>query len=135
MGQVLARKSSNTIQHHTRNFNALLKDPVDGFCKTGLYTLKSHLLGDVIEDLDWSGCLELLNSSAYERGSVHIRRAYRSTSQHRTSELEETLSAVEVNTISKRQKLHKTRMTMIRAVFEKTCSRLHYRAISCQGRL
>lgn len=51
----------------------MLKDILDAHCETSLYTLKFHLLHDLIKDMDRFGCLELLRSPLYKRFSAHVK--------------------------------------------------------------
>lgn len=102
MEDVQALRFLNTSQHRIQNLNASLKDTYDSYCETGLYTLKVHILHQVVENLDRFGCLELLSSSAYKNFNVHNERAYCPTFQRHTYALEEVPSAVEVNTYNRR---------------------------------
>lgn len=99
---VVMPQSLNTIHHRMQTLKALVKGDHAAYCNTGLYTLKFHILHYVIEYLGRSGCLELMSISLYERDSIYINRAYRSTSLCRMSLLEMTLRAVDVTIRSRR---------------------------------
>lgn len=58
-------------------------------------------LAHVIEDLNFFGCVELLNRLAYKLFNVHMKRAYRSVSQCRISALEKILSDVDMSVYNK----------------------------------
>lgn len=82
---VLAPLSLNKIQHRVQNFEAFLKDTFNAWYEIGHCILKLHLIDHIIEDLDRSGCLEILSSSACELCNFHIKRTCRSISRRCTS--------------------------------------------------
>lgn len=86
------------LAHLTRNIDILKKsfcEVSNAYCKSGLYTLKFHLLDDLAEDVDRLGIFQLLDSSAFEQNNVHIRSAHRSTSKCHLSSMEETVREME----------------------------------------
>lgn len=108
---MLALQPLSTNQHRTKNFKALLKDTFHVYRKVGFFALKFRLLDNFIKDLDCFRCLTLLCSSAYKHFNIQIKRVYRATSKLRISTIEEIISAIDTNTHSRKQKLHKTQMT------------------------
>lgn len=62
--QVQALQPSNIKPRHTQQLKALLKDTIYVDCETSLYTVKFHLFGNVVEELDHSRSSELLSTSA-----------------------------------------------------------------------
>lgn len=101
--EVIALQIFDKIQRRIQNFKAMLKDTYDVYRKSGLYTLKFHLLDYVIEYLNLFGCLELLNCSAYECFNVFMKRAFHSTSHHYKVAFKNFLSAVRISTSNRRQ--------------------------------
>lgn len=77
MEHVLALQFMNETRHHIQNFKALLKNTFDPYCETGLYNLRFYSHGQVIEDLDPLGLLELLSSLAYENSNAQRKQTHR----------------------------------------------------------
>lgn len=118
MQHVLATQSMDTIQRHIQILKAFLRDTFHAYCETDLYTLKVDLLDYGVKNLNSSQNLELLSSSAHERFNVHIKQTYRLTLQNYTPAVEETSSAVIINTRTRKQEKHEAQMTMKTAVAE-----------------
>lgn len=94
-------------------------DTFDTYCATGLYTLTYSISDRAIENLGHSGCLELPSSSPYKRFKDYLKQEYRSTSKRSTLGFDNTLSAMDMITHSRKQELRKNRMTVKSAVSEK----------------
>lgn len=87
-----------------QKLKAFVKKTFDAHCEVGLYTLKLHFLDHVVDDLERFGSMKLLNSSSFEIVNVHIKLAYRSTSQRQSSRLQETVRVCEhYQTVDKRR--------------------------------
>lgn len=69
------------LRRHIKDFKLLLKAILHQNCTTGLYSLNFHLLYLVVEDPEHFGCLQGLDASPSERPNVHLKQAYRTTSQ------------------------------------------------------
>lgn len=83
--------NATVFEHNSEmysNCKSFLNDTFNVYCETDLHALKFLLFYHVIEYLDLLGCLEVLSNSAYECCSTHIKRAYHSTVQMRTLDLE-----------------------------------------------
>lgn len=93
--EILSDELLGNVTEEGHKCELLVKELFDVPCQAGLYTLKFHMLDPVIEDMDRFGSLELLNSCAFERFKVQIKRAYRSMSQRPGSALEENVRFVE----------------------------------------
>lgn len=106
MEHVQILPSLNTIQRSIRTLKTCLENILDSYYETGLYTLKFHQLDRFLEEFESLGCLELLSTSEYERFRLLLKRVYRPFSQHRTSAVEETASALAMNAHNKKQELH-----------------------------
>lgn len=79
------------LTRHTDGFKKLLCEVFDALCDSGWYTLRFHLLDDLVEDLDRFGTLRPLHSSYFKRFNMHIKRVNRSTSKQHSSFMNETL--------------------------------------------
>lgn len=84
-----------------QNLKALVTETFVVHCDTWLYDLIFDLLDLVVEDLDWSGILELLNSAAIERLNVSAKRTCRSMLQCQGSVPEGTVRVADDGTEEK----------------------------------
>lgn len=78
-----------------RPLKELMETTFDKHCETGFYTLKFHFLDYLVENLESFGNLETLGASPYERFNVHIKRAYRITSQRWVSGMLELVEVID----------------------------------------
>lgn len=62
-------------------FKCFLKATFDGHCETRQYTLKLHLVDNMVYYSERYGFLEILDASSFERIYIPMRLAYRTTSQ------------------------------------------------------
>lgn len=83
------------MRRQIEEFERLLKPILEGNCETGLYMQNHHLLGLVVDDLEWFGCLEILNESLFEMFTVRVKRVYRATSQQLSLGIEIPVSVME----------------------------------------
>lgn len=61
-----------TVVGCIQQFNLLVDKTLEGLCDRGLYTQKSDLLDQLMEDLERLGSLEVLNASPFEMISMHV---------------------------------------------------------------
>lgn len=78
----------------------MLNEALDRYCDTGSYTSKVDLIDHLVQDLTKVSNLEILDASPFEKLDVHIKRAYRTTSQPQGSG---TLGLIEVMEATRRQ--------------------------------
>ena len=78
-------------------------------CKTGLQTLKFHLLDHMVLDLERFGSLRVLSASPYEHFNLFVKQAYNSTSKRIPTRTKETVARLQ--TALKRQKVRQDTST------------------------
>lgn len=107
------------VREEVQKFKAIVGETFDARCITSLCTLKFHLLDHFLKDLNQFMTLELLSSSVFERFNVHIKQAYRSTSQRRGSVLQEILKVMDPSREEKREGLVASRKEKPLSIAEK----------------
>lgn len=83
------------LEERVKEFKRELVERFDDHCESGLYTLKFHLLDHMVEDIRKFGTLSVLDGSPFEHFNVHIKQAYRKTSQRRSTRMMETVGVIE----------------------------------------
>lgn len=74
-------------------------------CDNGIYTLKLHLLYHVVEDIETTDNMAILDASPYEHFNVFIKQSYRSTSKRIATLMDETVTNM-VSTLRKLRQNH-----------------------------
>lgn len=82
-----------------RHMKAITQPAYETFvvqCKTGLYPLKFHFLNSLVGDVDHFDSFHAVGNSPIQRYNVHIKDAYRSTSNRQSSGIMEMARAMEL---------------------------------------
>lgn len=77
------QKELGRLDGRVKGFKQIVVATFDEQCDSGLHTLNYHIPDPMVEDLRTFGALSVLDGTIYEYFNVHIKYAYRRTSQRR----------------------------------------------------